>query len=79
MSYYRKNYGESDDLKISGIMLLIAIAFVVLMMVGTNSCSADIWNDGICPKCEIRYELRGVSNVLKYYVCPECGQEVERY
>lgn len=26
-----------------------------------------------------RQELRGASKGLKYYACPECGQEVERY
>lgn len=50
-----------------------------LIITGTNSCSADDWNDGICPKCETRYELRGASRGLKYYACPSCGKEVSRY
>lgn len=55
------------------------IILILCLMGGTNSCSEPIWNNGNCPKCEIKYELRGVSNSLKYYSCPECGQEVERY
>ncbi len=40
------------------------------------------WNNGVCPDCGVRYELRGVSGKVvkeKYYSCPECGKEVERY
>ena len=39
----------------------------------------ETWNNGICAECDTRYDLRGVSNGLKYYSCPECGQEVRRY
>lgn len=60
-----------------GILLLIVLTFG--LMFGVNSCSASIWNDGICTNCETRYELRGVSKGLKYYACPDCGQEVGRY
>ena len=44
-----------------------------------NACSSTDWNGGECPDCDIRYEMRGVSRGLKYYVCPECGNEVERF
>ena len=59
--------------------IIIGIALLFLILFGTNACSADIWNNGICSSCEVRYELRGVSRGLKYYACPSCGQEVERY
>lgn len=59
--------------------IIIGIALIFLIMIGVNSCSESDWNDGICPKCETRYELRGVSKSLKYYSCPDCGKEVERY
>ena len=79
MSYYsRKHY--SDDNPITNIIIMvICIAAVFLLVFGMNSCSASKWNDGICPDCEVRYELRGASQGLKYYSCPECGAEVERY
>lgn len=78
MSYYSKNYG-SDDTSVSLIMIVFCIILFFLLITGTNSCSADTWNNGICPDCEVRYELRGASNGLKYYSCPDCGQEVARY
>lgn len=76
MSYYSRS--SSDD---GATWLTIIICFVLIfaIIIGTNSCTADEWNDGICPKCEVRYELRGASRGLKYYACPMCGQEVERY
>ena len=72
MSYYKSNnnLGWIDILIILGIALLIVIGF--------NSCHAETWNNGTCPECEVRYELRGASRGIKYYACPECGQEVER-
>ena len=61
--------------------LPIIISFIIIFLIifGTNTCSSGAWNYGECPNCDIRYELRGVSKGLKYYVCPECGKEVERY
>ena len=61
------------------ISIIFAIVVLVLIVGGTNACSADKWNNGICSDCKVRYELRGASNSLKYYSCPECGQEVARY
>ena len=58
---------------------LICIALVFLLGFGFNMCTADEWNGGECPKCDTRYELRGVSKYIKYYACPDCGNEVRRY
>ena len=74
---YRSYSSSSNDHSWSTI--IISIALIFFRMFGFNSCSASTWNDGICPECEVRYELRGASRGLKYYACPECGQEVERY
>lgn len=60
-------------------MLIICIVALFVIMFGTNACSSSDWNNGNCPNCEVRYELRGVSRDLKYYSCPNCGKEVERY
>lgn len=76
MSYYSRNSYGSDG---SWFTVIICFVLVFAIMLGVNSCSAKTWNDGICPHCEVRYELRGASKGLKYYACPECGQEVERY
>lgn len=59
--------------------IVVAILLIVAIAFGFNSCTAEKWNDGDCPHCEVRYELRGASRGLKYYACPECGQEVTRY
>lgn len=60
-------------------MLIGVILLFCLIMLGINSCSREQWNEGICPSCEVRYELRGVSRGLKYYICPQCGDEVKRF
>lgn len=75
----RRSYYRNSDASASLIMIIVCFVLVFLIMTGVNSCSASTWNDGICSKCNIRYELRGASQGLKYYVCPECGQEVKRY
>jgi hypothetical protein len=67
-----------DD-KYSWWILIFCIIALFVIMLGTNACSAPAWNGGKCPNCEIRYELRGASRDLKYYSCPDCGKEVERY
>ena len=59
------------------LFLLVFILFIVPMIF--NSCTASEWNDGVCSECDVRYELRGTSKQTKTYVCPECGNEVERY
>lgn len=78
MSYYSRNNFDSD-IGSSLLSLVLCIVLLFIIMIGVNSCSADTWNNGICPKCEVRYELRGVSKGLKYYSCPSCGLEVSRY
>lgn len=72
MSYYSNN-------EASWLSIIIGIALVFFIMFGVNACSAEDWNQGECPECETKYELRGASRGLKYYACPECGKEVERY
>ena len=65
---------------LQSILLLIGVIAIMIMFRScTNSLYSDIWNNGVCSNCEIKYELRGVSDGLKYYICPECGQEVQRY
>lgn len=78
MSY--KHYLNSDEDFFGGLItIIVAIAIISILFLGTNSCSASTWNEGVCPDCEVRYELRGASQGLKYYACPECGLEVQRY
>lgn len=78
MSYHRR-YSSSPSLW-KGVWPIIAvIALMLVFMFMSNMCSSDEWNDGFCPKCEERYELGGVFEYRKYYYCPECGNEVDRY
>lgn len=76
MGYYSNSYSSNEE---SWFTIILCFVLAIAIIIGVNSCSAETWNDGICPDCEIRYELRGASKGLKYYVCPECGQEVERF
>jgi hypothetical protein len=70
-----ENYSSRFNL----MVILICIALIFAIVFGFNTCTASEWNDGMCPKCEVRYELRGVYKHMKYYSCPKCGNEVERY
>ncbi len=66
---------------LSGIIIyfvILAIVFGVIFF-GGNACTAKEWNDGKCPDCNVRYELRGVYKGTHYYACPDCGNEVSRY
>ena len=73
MSYY------SNHSNTSLWTVIICFALVFLIMFGFNTCTYSEWNDGQCPECNVRYELRGVSKYMKYYACPKCGNEVQRY
>lgn len=68
---------SDTKLDILGIVALIGIC--ILIVIGVNSCSASDWNNGICPNCEVRYELRGYSQGISAYDCPKCGKEIHRY
>ena len=73
MAYYSNN----ND---GGCLTLIICAILTyLFMFGFNSYTAETWNNGVCDNCEVKYELRCASRSLKYYSCPECGQEISRY
>lgn len=73
-----KGKGMSEN-KMFALEMIAIIGIIVLLITAVNSCSASDWNNGICPKCEVRYELRGMSQGLKAYACPKCGKEVYRY
>jgi hypothetical protein len=74
MSYYSK-YNRNYDLWTA----IICFALAIFVMISFNTCTASEWNDGYCPKCNVRYELGGVYKYIKYYSCPKCGNEVSRY
>ena len=75
-----KHYSNGDNELFAGLVtIVIAIAISLVLILGTNACSEKMWNEGVCPNCETRYELMAASSGLKYYACPECGLEVERY
>lgn len=70
------------DLKSNLIIAGICIVILFFLVSCHNTATESDWNNGICPKCGVKYELRGVSGRMvkeKYYSCPECGKEVERY
>ena len=65
------------------VRCITLIILIIIVGCGFESCSnavtSDEWNNGICHNDNVRYELRGVSHGIKYYVCPECGDEITRY
>ena len=70
---------NNSDTKYDIGAIVGCILIVIFLITAVNSCSASDWNNGICQNCEVRYELRGMSQGLKAYACPECGKEVRRY
>lgn len=71
--------GSDIYIKAAIISIIIVFAMCAFIVLIVNSCSRQDWNNGTCPVCEVRYELRGISEGLKCYSCPNCGKEVERY
>jgi hypothetical protein len=80
MSNYSRYKSRRTHLIASDWFPLIAIPIIALLIVlGSNACTAKEWNNGTCPDCHTRYELRGVYKGTHYYACPDCGNEVSRY
>ena len=59
--------------------LIIIFTIALLLIIGVNACTAKEWNGGVCPDCNVRYELRGVYKGTRYYACLDCGNEISRY
>jgi hypothetical protein len=76
-SRYKSRHTHSIDTDL--LIAIIGLVLCVLFLFGSNACTAKEWNDGICPDCNTRYELRGVYKGTHYYACPGCGNEVDRY
>lgn len=79
MSYYRNSYSDNNGCLFEIICFVITIALLLAIMVGFNGCTASEWNNGVCPNCRVDYELEAVYKGLRYYECPKCHREVERY
>lgn len=60
------------------VLIIVIIGVVKTKIISSQSPDSD-WNNRICPECEVRYEMKSVDMWRKYYVCPECGKEAERY
>lgn len=76
-SRYRSKRTFNIDIELFILILCIVLAF--LLVFASNACTAKEWNDGVCPDCNTRYELRGVYKGTRYYACPDCGNEVDRF
>ena len=68
-----------DELKSFLIPLVLCIVILFAVICGLNVSRESDWNNGICPDCNVRYELRGAQYMMKLYACPKCGKEVGRY
>lgn len=80
MGYYNKmGYYKKRPSNISWATIIICFILILLINFSGNLFTASKWNNGYCPECETRYELRSVYRGTKYYSCPDCGQEVTRY
>lgn len=59
-----------------GTILFLIFLFIVFVC---NSCVQEKWNDGVCPNCNVNYNLIGVNGGINHYICPNCHEEVTRY
>ena len=75
MSYYSRSH--RDDASWWTIIICAALALLLILI--SQACTAQEWNNGKCPDCNVRYELRGVYRGTHYYACPDCGNEVSRF
>ena len=66
------------DIKYNIFILIVCIVLLLVCTLGHNACTAQDWNNGICPRCNKRYELKAASQYFKYYACPVCYKEVSR-
>jgi hypothetical protein len=78
-NYSRYKSRHTHSINSSWLEILIPLAIALLILFGYNACTANEWNGGKCPDCNVRYELRGVYRGTHYYACPDCGNEVSRY
>lgn len=72
-------YKSYNNDSVGCLTFIVVIILALGLMLGFNSCTSTEWNGGVCVSCETKYELRAVNEGLKYYACPECGNEVARY
>ena len=78
--YYRQH--SEGEMGCGTLVIMLLTAFLLLFVTEfvANASTESQWNNGTCAVCEERYELKAATNGgLKYYACPECGQEVKRY
>lgn len=70
---YNDDFGFIDLLlhPVTRIIICIAILFLFYAYVHTPS---DNWNDGICPTCDVQYELKAVNGRMyeEFWQCPVC-------
>ena len=59
------------------IWLIIILSFWHLFSI--NPSTNEIWNNGVCTKCDERFVVVKARGAVNWYVCPECDQEVKRF
>ena len=64
---------------LSAIMVICFSIILVGCLLWGQKKDAEIWNNGICPECSVKYENIGVYKSYIYYNCPECLNGVKRY
>ena len=56
--------------------LIIILSLWYLLSI--NPSTDEIWNDGICEKCDKRFVVTKARGSINWYACPDCDQEVKR-
>lgn len=74
----RHYYTNSSDSAGGSLIVILITLLIIAIIIGSVNSNPD-WNNGICPDCNIKYELRGSTDSLNFYLCPKCNQKVKRY
>ena len=84
---YKEYQSEKDKFftKVIKIIFVLCMIAAIAASIGTiwgeikNLNTEKIWNYGVCPTCNVKYQLLDMKRDKSYYQCPKCKIEVVRY
>lgn len=60
-------------------LFILVLVLLLLGTLGMREATLDVYNDGVCPDCNVEYTLQYVTGrSVNHYECPECGKVCKR-
>lgn len=69
----------NSNSSVSLFAMIIAIVAMIVVVGCYNGASSDVWNNGVCTKCDQRYVVVKARGSINWYTCQGCGQELSRF